>query len=130
MTRLPYAVAFVVALSLAACGSSPASPSATATAGTDTWSTTVYPGGYISRTFTASTAGTVTVTLAQSGAPVGFGIGAPASIGAGCLVSSGRVDGQGATLSAQVDQGDYCVSIYDTGTLTAPLGLLVQIAHP
>jgi hypothetical protein len=123
-------IAILALASLGACGSSPAAPTSTATAGAETWSTTIFPGGAVSRTFTATTGGIVTVTLQQSDVPVGFGIGAPASIGAGCFVSSGRVDAQGATLSTPVEPGTYCVSVYDPGTLTAPAGLLVQIDHP
>ncbi len=117
------------ALCSSACGSSTPTSPTTASSQTVNWSTMIAPGGTVARTVTASQSGTMTVTLTVSGAPLGYGVGIPAPT-AGCRLSNSHVDVQGSTLSVPVEQGDYCVAVYDAGALTAPIGFAVEIQTP
>jgi len=122
----------VVAVLAAACGSeSPTSPTTTTPTSptTVTWTPLLPPGGTASRSFTTSQAGTVSVTLTSVPVPLGFGIGVPRTTG-GCLLSTSRVDATGATMSIAVDQGAYCVEVYDEGNLTTQSGFTVTITYP
>jgi hypothetical protein len=118
----------VLLLLTTACGSSPTSPTTTTSPTSESWSTAITPGGTASRTFTASSAGTVTVTLAATTVPLGFGVGVPGT--SGCRLSASRVDVAGATLSVSVDQGDYCVQVYDMGNLAAQSSFTLLVTHP
>jgi hypothetical protein len=129
MTPWILGVAAVTAALLgAACGGNTPTTATAVTGQTLDWSTSVVPGGATSRTITALQAGTVTVTLAVTGPPIGVGIGIPAS--GSCRLTLSEVAPQGAVLSAPVEEGDYCVSIFDPGTLTTPLGVRVEIDTP
>jgi len=93
------------------------------------------PGGAVSRQFGASTNGTVTVMLTNAAGPntvVGLGIGVPTTGLAKCALSTGIQTNAGATpqLSATVDAGNYCVVVYDLGTLTSPIDFSVTLVYP
>src|ERR1700681_3027367 len=93
----------------AGCGNS--SPSTTAPTSTttspttETFSSILYVGSAVSRTFTLTTAGTVTATLVSAAPPptivVGFGVGIPLLNGVGCLLSSSVNTAAGPTAQVQ-----------------------------
>jgi hypothetical protein len=124
----------------AGCGNSSSSttaPSSTATSPTtETISSILYVGSAVSRSFTLSTAGTVTATLVSAAPPptivVGFGVGIPLLNGAGCLLSSSlnTAAGPNAQVTAAVGTGAFCVQVFDPGTITAPVSFTINIVHP
>ena len=94
------------------------------------------PGGTAARSFTAASAGTVSITLShlgpQSGLVVGLGIGIPQSNGSGCLMTQVQEAGASTSpqLTTQVDEGTYCVRLHDLGTLTSQVAFTVTIVRP
>lgn len=110
-------------------------PTATTSPTTSTFASRLTVRGSASRTFTASTAGAVTVTLASAGAPstvVGLGIGVPNGGVSRCTLSTSlnTTGGSTAQISATVDPGSYCVAIYDVGTLTDSIDFSMTIVYP
>lgn len=125
----------VAALAVIACGSdtnSPTTPSNTSSATSETWSSTVAPGGQSTRSFTVNAAGTINVTLTAAGATVGLGVGLPRVSGGGCRLGVAVNASAGTTpqLTATADAGQYCVQVYDLGTLSDPVGFALKIDHP
>lgn len=127
------------AMTGAACSGVETPTSATATATSPvsvTYSTTFAPLGGAARLFTASRAGVVSVTLTAAGPPstvaLGLGVGIPRSDGGGCLLSQSVITpaGPAAQLSTSVDAGDYCVKLFDGGTLTELVTVTVALTHP
>jgi hypothetical protein len=133
MTR-PGVATIVLAMAFAAagCGSnSTTSPTTTSTSPTTlVWSPLLAPGGTASRLFSTTTAGTVTVTLTAAPVPLGFGVGVPRSSPVGCRLSVSTEDVAGATMSVPVEQGDYCVEVFDDGRLSAQAGFTVTVTYP
>jgi hypothetical protein len=126
---------FVIALLAVGCGDdkTPTTPSNTSSTKSETWSSTVAPGGQSSRSFTVDASGTITVTLTAAGAPVlGLGVGLPRTTGGGCRlgVSVNASAGTTPQISTNADAGQYCVEVYDLGTITDPVGFAVKIDHP
>ena len=125
---------FAIAALVAGCGNSTTStaPSSTSSATSETWSSTVAPGGQSSRSFTVNSSGPINVTLTAAGATLGLGIGLPRVTGGGCRLSVNVNTSAGSTpqLSASADAGQYCVQVYDLGTLTDPVGFALKIDHP
>jgi hypothetical protein len=125
----------ITALLVAGCGddSTPTTPSTTSGPKSETWSGTVAPHGQSSRTFTLDAAGTITVTLTAAGANLlGVGVGLPRTTGGGCRLGV-SVNASAATtpqISTAADAGQYCVEVYDLGTITDPVGFAVKIDHP
>jgi len=73
--------------------------------------------------------------LTNAGGPftrVGLGIGVPNAGLARCALSSGIATTPGSTpqISAPVDAGQYCVTVYDLGTLTSPIDFSVTLVYP
>jgi hypothetical protein len=136
---LGLAIVGAIALTAAGCGSdnSTTTPSTPApTAGTDTFSATLAPGGTAIHNFTASTAGGVLVTLTATNPAstlLGLGIGIPGGDIGGCDMTKTvqALPGNVAQLTALVDAGDYCAGAFDVGTVGGN-GVLVTIsvAHP
>jgi hypothetical protein len=63
---------------------------------------------------------------------VGLGVGVPRTSGGGCRLGV-AVNASAATtpqISAPADAGQYCVQLYDLGTLTDPVGFTLKIEHP
>jgi hypothetical protein len=104
------------------------------TPATETWASNLAVLGTSARTFRATGAGTLTISLQSIGPPsttnVDVSIGIPRSDGTGCLV--GRTERGGAQLqmSTSVDPGSYCVLLTDFGNLTGPVSFSVAIARP
>jgi hypothetical protein len=127
----------VIALSatilIAGCGSdsTPTTPSNTSKTVTENWSSVVAPGGASTRTFTVTSAGTIVVTL-TAGPTVGLGVGLPRTNGGGCRLGVAVNASPDTTpqISTQADAGQYCVQVYDLGTLTDPIGFALKIEHP
>jgi hypothetical protein len=139
MTRLglPRLVGLLGCLGLvAACGDSPTTPTSTITSPeTESYSTLVVPRGTSSYLFKTHGRGTVSATLSSTtpgSASVGFGIGIPKSNGSGCNLNSSIVTGAGASpqLAVTAEVGDYCVQVFDPGTLTDSVAFTVSITHP
>jgi len=90
----------------------------------------------VSRQFGASTNGTVTAMLTNAAGPntvVGLGIGVPTTGLAKCALSTAiQTNAAGSTpqLSATVDAGNYCVVVYDLGTLTSAIDFSVTLVYP
>jgi len=126
--------AVVAALAVSACGgnNAPTTPSNTSTTMSETWSSTVAPGGQSTRSFTVNASGTINVTLTAAGATLGVGVGLPRVSGGGCRLGV-TVNGAAGTtpqISAAADAGQYCVQVYDLGTLSDPVGFALKIDHP
>jgi hypothetical protein len=98
----------------------------------ETWSSVVAPGGQSTRSFTVNSSGTINVTLTAAGATLGLGIGLPRITGGGCRLGASINTAAGSTpqLTASADEGQYCVQVYDLGTLTDPVGFALKIDHP
>lgn len=122
----------------AACGNSTTTPTAPTTPTgptTSIFGSRLTPGGAVSRQFGASTNGTVTAMLTNAAGPntvVGLGIGVPTTGLAKCALTTAIQTNAGSTpqLSATVDAGNYCVVVYDLGTLTSPIDFSVTLVYP
>ncbi len=119
----------------AACSgnSTPTAPSTTSKAMSENWSSVVAPGGSSSRSFTANASGTITVTLTSAGAAtLGLGVGVPRVTGGGCRlgVTVNASPGSSPQINAAADAGQYCVQVYDLGTLKDPAAFALKIDHP
>jgi hypothetical protein len=124
----------VTAMLAAACGSdsTPTVPSNPSTTGSENWSSTVAPGGQSTRSFTVNAAGTISVTLTAAGDTLGLGIGLPRVSGGGCRLGVTVNTGPGSApqLTTSADAGQYCVQVYDLGTVREPVGFALKIDHP
>jgi hypothetical protein len=103
--------------------------------GTVTFASSITPAGTATRTFEASTAGTVSITLTDlSSGPVeaGLGLGIWPTDGSGCKFAQivRVVPGDTPHITTQVDAGDYCVSLWDVGNITQNATFSVRIQHP
>ncbi len=92
-------------------------------------------GGVGVRTFTATKAGTVVVSLTELGPPAGVeasvGIGLPSSDGTGgCNVTTAIVTAAPAEISVPVVAGTYCVKIADVGNFTQTTTFSITIVRP
>lgn len=102
---------------------------------TDTFASAFTVNGSASRTFRASQAGTVTITLDSVGPPptvlVGLGVGVPFVNSVPCQLTSSLTDaGPGAQISMHADPGSYCVKIFDVGNLVETVNFSMSITHP
>ena len=136
-----FLVALLTAPLAIACDNGPTTPSTTTTTTTtttspvtETFSSQLAVGGSSSRSFNAAKAGTATVTLTSVGSSttlkLGFGIGIPDTLGAGCRFTRSSETAAGGQLSAAVDAGTYCVRVYDLGTLAATTNFTITIVRP
>ena len=135
------AVALALSLGVLTVGCGKENTTTTTTPTTPTGPTTsifasrLTPGGAASRSFGATTTGTVTVMLTNAAGPstvVGLGIGVPTTGVAKCALSTAIKTAPGSTpqISAAVDAGQYCVTVYDLGTLTSPIDFSVTLVYP
>jgi hypothetical protein len=141
MTR-PGLLALPIVLLCAGCSNDTSTTPTTTTPppagpGTETMNATMAPGGTAVRTFTASAAGTVTITLNGTNPTtvVGLGIGIPGTATGGCDMTS-TVNTPGGTapqISASVGAGDFCAGTFALGTSTIGTGgviVSVTVVHP
>ena len=124
----------LIALVATACGGGNTSttPSPTPTATGESWSSVLAPGGQSTRSFTVNASGTIAVTLTNADTTLGVGVGVPRVTGGGCRlgVSVNTSAGSSPQISAPADAGQYCVQVYDLGTLRDPAGFALKIDHP
>jgi hypothetical protein len=136
------AIACVACFALS-CSESPTAPTTTTettpTMNTLQFSGTLSPGSSRFYSFTASRTGVATATLASvttpprnaaANVPVGVGIGRPA--GTGCPTATSLTTDAALTTQLQygVEQGIYCVNVYDPGTLAASVNFVVRFSFP
>ena len=127
----------IAGLTSASCddGATATSPTATSPV-TETFTGQFIPGGSAARSFTAASAGTVSITLTQAAPPagvvVGLGVGIPQANGSSCLLTQSLQTSAATSpqFTVQVDAGTYCVRIYDPGTLTSQVAFTVTIVRP
>ena len=126
---------------LAACGSSPSSPSATTTSNmptTESFEVTLDPGESTFYSFTESVAGVATVTLASVvqparatalSTPMTIGMGTPA--GEGCTVTDSLQATPALTpqLNVTIAAGVHCISVGGTGQLPGTVIAAVRFTH-
>ena len=136
------ALAALIAMLVAACSETPTSPTTTdttPTATTQQFAGTLAPGEFRFYSFTASRTGVASATLASvttpprnaaANIPIGLGIGRPA--GTGCPTITSVTTNSALTTQVQytVDQGIYCVNVYDPGTLSAGVNFVVRFSFP
>lgn len=139
-------VALIGALATGSC-SSDSSPTTTTPASTspvtETFTGLVFPNGTISRVFSMTASGGITITLVSAGPPstilmrIGVGVpfpGSSTSLGAlGCSLVQ-VVDtppGASAQLAVNADAGNYCVAILDVGNAPKTgVNFLINVVHP
>jgi len=129
-------VSFVLlplALLVGGCGSSASSTTPSSTHAVETFTGTLQPLGTDVHDFTQGISGEVTITLTsagpQAGISLGMGFGLPN--GAACTLQVAQIVSPAniAQITGSTDPGAYCVSVYDTGTLTAPASYTVVVSH-
>jgi hypothetical protein len=123
-----YAIRVVVA---------PVSNTSTVTAapGTDTFSSILPVQGSASRIVTATQNGSLSAILTSGSPPnvlVGLGLGVPRAAGGGCYLSTAvnTLTSAAVQVASTVDAGEYCVKVYDPGTLSANVTFTVTASHP
>ena len=124
-----------IAAMVGACGdetATPTSPTTPTKSGPETWASALAPGGTSSRSFTVTAAGTINVTMTSAGSTVGLGVGLPRVSGGGCRLSVSVTTGGGSApqISTPADAGQYCVQVFDLGTLSDPISFTLTIDHP
>lgn len=103
--------------------------------GTDTISTTITRNGRVTRSFEASTAGTVAITLSSvspSNAVTGIAIGLQDPSTGNCVTARTvfAPPGSSPQLTVPVEAGFYCAAVYDIGNYTSNQTFSLSIAHP
>ena len=125
----------------ASCGSStdqvPSAPTLAPASVVETFTGTLAVMGSNAHNFITHVPGRLTITLTSVGpSPVSVGIGLGVPSGLSCVLSLGAgttaTVQAGATpqISGTVLAGTFCVDIFDTGTLTAPVPYSLTVAHP
>lgn len=109
--------------------------SALPTPGTDIFATSLAVQGATSRTIEASQAGVIVLTLQGLGAgasQLGVGLGIPRADGSSCFLTQSIQASASSTphLAASVEAGQYCVRVFDTGTLANPVAFQLKIDFP
>ena len=126
-------VVLLSALLKVSCGDELAtSPTETTWPSTILWNTQVGPRGSASRSLDVDRSGTVLVTLQSAPVPVGLGIGVPQADGSGCRTTLSTIATAASSpqLTASVEEGRYCVTVFDVVGLTDPITFMVEIVQP
>ena len=134
------AAGFATALLSAGCGNDTTTPATTTPTKTspvtETFTSIVSPLGAVSRSFTMTDAGTISVTLATAGPPptvvMGLGLGYAVSPG-GCSLTTvvNTAAGPSPQITTTADAGDYCVAILDVGNAPKTgISFSISILHP
>ena len=147
MTTLSKTVLGMTWLVAALLGSGCSGNNTTAPATTTTTTTTspateiftsiVSPQGTATHSFSAATAGTISVTLTTAGPPptivMGLGLGVPNPATSGCSLTTSVNTAAGSTpqITRAADAGMYCIAILDLGH-APPTGVSfsITIVHP
>jgi len=76
--------------------------------------------------------GTVFVTLQSAPVPVGLGIGVPQANRSGCRasLSTTATAASSPQLTTAVEEGRYCVIVFDVVGLTDPIVFTVEVVQP
>jgi hypothetical protein len=103
--------------------------------GTATWTSVITPNGRATRTFVASTQGLASITLNSLSAgavEAAIGIGVVATDGSGCKYAQivRTLPGTAPQLTARLDAGDYCATIFDVGNFTDTGTFTITIQYP
>ena len=103
----------------------------------ETFTGTLAVQGLNSHAFTVTQVGTITVTLTAVGPPSTISVGlAAGSVSAGnCSLSQASAIAAQAAATPQISgtataAGTYCIGIFDTGNLTAPVTYSITVTHP
>ena len=123
----------LAALASASCSDDAVtSPTEVTSPVTVTWTTILVPRGSASRTLTVTQSGTVSITLQSAPVPVGLGLGVPQANGSGCrtTLSTTASPGPSPQLSAPVEQGTYCVIVFDVVGIVEPVTFLATVVQP
>ena len=100
---------------------------------TVTWTTLLYAKGAASRSFVASQAGSVTVTLQSAPVPIGIAVGVPAAAsGSGCRAATSvtAASSDAPQLTIDVEEGTYCVLAFDVGGIVDSIAFTVKLVYP
>jgi hypothetical protein len=126
------AVLVTALLNVACGGDATTSPTETTSPSTITWTTQLGPRGSASRSLQVDQAGTVSVTLQSAPVPVGLGIGVPQANGSGCraTLSTTATAGGSPQLTTSVEEGRYCVIVFDVVGLADPITFTVEVVQP
>ena len=105
------------------------------TPGSDIFATSLAVQGATSRSIEASQAGVVVLTLQGLGAgasALGVGLGIPRADGSGCFLTQSILTSASSTpqLALSVAAGQYCVRVFDPGTLANPVAFQLKIDFP
>lgn len=108
------------------------SPTETTSPSTITWTTQLGPRGSASRSLEVGQSGTVLVTLQSAPVPVGLGIGVPQANGSGCrtTLSTTATAASAPQLTTSVEEGKYCVIVFDVVGLADPITFTVEVVQP
>jgi hypothetical protein len=110
-------------------------PAPTPAPGIDTFTSILPVLGSASRFVTATQSGSLSAILTSATPPnvmVGLGLGIPRSDNAGSHLTTAvtTLTNAATPVASPVDEGQYCVRIYDPGTLTSNVNFTVAAAHP
>jgi hypothetical protein len=132
-------IALLAAVLSSACGDdSTTSTAPTPVRGspvTESFQSNLTPQGSVWRLIDAIQTGTMTATLSATDQPsivVGMGIGLRNATSTACLLNKEVITTAGSApqLSATVDRGNYCVKLFDTGTLTTAMTFTITLTYP
>ena len=98
---------------------------------TETLSGTVAQQSSVSSTVAVVADGQFDVTLSSIDPSVTIGLGIGQFSGTSCsLLASNSTATAGTVVSAEVQAGTYCVSVYDVGTLSGSVTYSLTVTHP
>jgi hypothetical protein len=140
MRRLPTAIVLAAALPALACGdgATPTSPTS-ATSYTELFTGTLSPGATAFYSFTATSAGSVAVTLASTATvrvgpaasiPLAMALGTPSGFGCSPTTSVITTPALTAQLSNSLPAGIHCVNVSEAEDLGGDVTFVVRIVHP
>jgi len=130
---------YVLAVLCAGCSSTTApssTSSSTSSPVSETFTSQIFAQGSAFRTFTASQAGTVTITLlgGPAGMPLGLGLGLPGETAGHCQLTFviNASPGGATVLSNAVDAGTFCAGVFDVGDIppSTAVPFSIRIDHP
>jgi len=120
---------------LAACGGDSSSPTAPTNSSTDTFSSTLDPGGIVTHPFTIAGPGSLSIsvdTVSTTGLVFGLGLGDWNGTTSVCTLQlSSATAKQGDVFNATASQaGNYCVQVADIGNVQSSATYTLRVTHP
>jgi len=132
MRKLAF-VLLPLALLAAGCADNGSTSTAPSTHTVQTFTGTLQPLATDVYPFSTTISGEITVTLTNAGPPdavsLGVGIGTPNGSACTLIKAQAVQPANIAQITGSADPGSYCVSVYDLGTLTAPVNYTVVVSH-